>query len=211
MERLESHEVSDMRGVYYNLDRQFHLAENGDPAAVELLYYTALKSTRLLEILAWKNPQLLLPYSHLSLVWPGLIGNKAKTIKDNEGLIKRLEQGKDCPLKGTFNLDSPATLQAMNLLSWLRNNEKELTLPPLSPESWEYWFKIGWARLLWATQGRPEENELLKDIGDNQGKTKTNDMGLKKVGSTLKSNIRDRIKGAIRSSFKTLTKYWKKV
>jgi hypothetical protein len=58
------------------------------------------------------------------------------------------------------------------------------------------------------TNGKPEKNKYLRGIGLQQGQTKTAQTGVTNPTRILESNIRDRIKGSMKSSFTTITKFW---
>ena len=95
------------------------------------------------------------------------------------------------------------------MLDWLLQNTDILQLPALSNKTWDKWFEVGWERILWETNNQPENNQQLRTIGARQGHTKTDSAFLTKSARTLKSNIRDRLKAALRASFKSLTKNFK--
>ena len=208
-ERLDDHELIIMRQVQEQLGRQLRLAENGDKRALDLLVNTARRSTQFLELLAWKNPCLLHAYSTTALTWPAFISNNKYINKNSRRLNQRLKLASKCSMKGSWNPYSKSTLEAITMLDWLLQNTDILQLPALSNKTWDKWFEVGWERILWETNNQPENNQQLRTIGARQGHTKTDSAFLTKSARTLKSNIRDRLKAALRASFKSLTKNFK--
>jgi len=201
--------------------RIFQLADNGDQNAIGLLVGTAMVTTEMLGILARKNPNLLHPWSTNQDVWPILIGRKAfirgeqkkrpnkKESKPtlHDWLIKRLRLGENSPLRSGWH-NTPASIAVLYMLQWLEENKVQLKLPRFSAQSSSWWFEIGWEALLLVTNGKPEKNKYLRGIGLQQGQTKTAQTGVANPTRILESNIRDRIKGSMKSTFTTITKFW---
>jgi hypothetical protein len=201
--------------------RIFQLADNGDESAIGLLVGTAMVTTEMLGILARKNPKLLHPWSTNQDVWPILIGKKAfirgeqkkrpnqKESKPalHDWLIERLRLGENSPLRSGWH-NTPASLAVLYMLQWLEENKDQLKLPRFSAQSSSRWFENGWKALLMVTNGKPEDNMFLRGIGQRQGQTKTDQTEVANPTRILESNIRDRIKGSMKSSFNTITKFW---
>ena len=204
-----------------DLKRIFQLADNGDPNSIGLLVGIAMVATEMLGILAHKNPKLLHPWSTNQDVWPTLIGRKAfirgeqkkrpnkKESKPtlHDWLIERLRLGENSPLRSGWH-NTPSTISALYMLRWLEDNKDRLKLPAFSAQTRSRWFEIGWEALLLVTNGKPEKNKYLRGIGLQQGQTKTAQTGVTNPTRILESNIRDRIKGSMKSSFTTITKFW---
>jgi hypothetical protein len=201
--------------------RIFQLADNGDQNAIGLLVGTAMVTTEMLGILARKNPKLLHPWSTNQDVWPILIGRKAfirgeqkkrpnkKESKPSlhDWLIERLRLGENSPLRSGWH-NTPSAIAALYMLQWLEENRERLKLPRFSAQLSSRWFEMGWEALLLVTNGKPEKDKYLRGIGLQQGQTKTAQTGVANPTRILESNIRDRIKGSMKSSFKTITKFW---
>ena len=204
------------------LGRVARASDCGDPEAIRLLIGTAFYATEALELITRRNPERLRPHSRKHLKWPAFIGKKAilsghqkpsRAGKKggnqplNSWLVERLELSKECPLQHNWQPQSPATQTAFFMFEWLGLNSASLGLPPLHSRTRDEWFEKGWEALLTATGGSPEEDPFLRPIGENQGREKSRRQAIRTPRS-IKGNIRDRLKSALKQTFQTLTQHY---
>jgi len=193
------------------IERLFVYAENGDPLAIRVLVFIASKSTDLLETLAWKNPSLVEDIASKMWKWPANISKKGFVAKDHACLMKRINLGEKCKSKANAQPSKESTQVAMQLKHWLNVNREDIEevcgLTPLTKDNWGKWFEVAWDRVMAWKNGKPESDPFLRRIGEHQGKQKTISAGLKNPKASIESNIRDRIKGAVEASFRTITKF----
>jgi len=211
-ERLTDQEAFKMEVWSSELiERLFVYAENGDPLAIRVLVFIASKSTDLLETLAWKNPSLVEDIASKMWKWPANISKKGFVAKDHACLMKRINLGEKCKSKANAQPSKESTQVAMQLKHWLNVNREDIEevcgLTPLTKDNWGKWFEVAWDRVMAWKNGKPESDPFLRRIGEHQGKQKTISAGLKNPKASIESNIRDRIKGAVEASFRTITKF----
>jgi hypothetical protein len=178
---LTDYEIEFTGRMFRNfLSRVFRAADCGDPQAIRLLVGTAFYTTEALELIARRNPERLKPLSKKHLKWPAFIGKKAilsghlkpsRTGKKggnqplNAWLVEQLELSKECPLRNNWQPQSPSTQTAFCMLEWLGINQASLRLAPLHSKTKNHWFEKGWEALMDVTNGKPEADVYLRQIG----------------------------------------------
>jgi hypothetical protein len=191
--------VADALGLFF-------AAVRGDQAVIKGLLDSASTVIAILGAIAKNNPDVLRPVARKLLVWPDLIGVKEGYRKKNKWLLKHLEVGKECSMRGKWNPEAPATQTALLMLTWLRTNQGVLGLPSLTGGTRSQWFGAAWAALLDATEDHPEKDAYLRQIGWHYGQHSKRTRAQKKVTpATRESNIRAGIKKQLWQSFKNLT------
>jgi len=234
---LDDREIEFTGRMFRNyLSRVFIAADCGDPVAVSLLIGTAFYTTEALEVIARRFPELLRKHSRKHLKWPAFIGKKAilsgyqkpsRVGKKggnqplNAWLIEQLELSEKCPLRHNWQPQSPSTQTAFCMLEWLGINQASLSLPPLHSKTKNHWFEKGWEALMDVTNGKPEADVYLRQIGFQQGKTKFRNQIGYNVGATsierkrvnkgataMEGAIHERIKSSLKQSFETLTQHF---
>jgi hypothetical protein len=145
----------------------FHLADNGDKKALTLLVDVAKRAVGGLESIAHRQPHLLRPFARKSSLWPSFIGRKTKALAQwHRTRLRELQIGADNPYAGNWQIDSPATQIAIVMHQWLTLNQWALRLPvPNEAGAAPEWFELGWRALLVRTDGHPEKDDFLKQLG----------------------------------------------
>jgi hypothetical protein len=167
-EFLSGHEERKVRTeVGQRLFQIFHLADNGDEKALRLLTDIAKGVVQGLEDIARRQPQLLRPFARKSSLWPSFIGRKRKALAiSHKARLRELQIGADNPYRGNWQYESPATVTAIYMHRWLNINQRALRLPaPNQAGAASKWFDIGWRALLVRTDGHPEKDNFLKQLG----------------------------------------------
>lgn len=186
----------------------FFAAVKGDLVVIKGLLDSAVTSIEILKAIAKKNPDVLRPIARKSLVWPDLIGIKEGSRDNNERLLKHLEVGKECSLRGKWNPKSPATQTALFMHTWLNTNQSLLGLHRLTQQTRKQWFETGWTALLDVTRHHPEKVSYLRQIGKHYGQHSKNTRAQKHVTpATRESNIRAGIRKQLWQSFQNLTRH----
>ena len=181
-------------------------ARSGDDRALWSIVEIAKVSTSLLQDVAADQPERLIPIASRDIVWPAFIGPKAASLRMNKRLIRDLQVGQNAPNRGKWKPDSPSTVAAICMASWLERNRESLGLPPLSRKTQDAWFDVGWRALLLATKGAPELHPYLKTIGRSAiGKRSTTRGMPAQTPGMLRDDVRAKIKGNILESFRSLT------
>jgi hypothetical protein len=193
-----------------NLKVVFHLADNGDARAIEIMVRSAFLAAHLLDRLVEKNPTRLHSWSHSEIRWPSFIGKKKVFEQRRERFIEVLELSKTCPLDFKWEPNSPATQSAHQMIEWLERNQIILNLPALSKGTRKTWFEIGWKALLERTGSHPERDPYLRSIGFYQADREWRERGFTKQTqredrAQLEVIIQRRIKAALFQGFNTLT------
>jgi len=220
---LKDEEIEFTGRLFRNyLSRVFQAADCGDPEAIRLLIGVAFYTTEALELLARRFPERLKKHSRKHLKWPAFIGKKtilsghlkpSRAGKKggnqplNAWLVEQLELSKDCPLQHNWQPQSPATQTTFFMLEWLCLNASSLRLPPLHSRTQDLWFEKGWEALLVHTDGTPEKDPFLQFIGENQGREKSKRQAVH-TNKSIRGNIRDRLKSALKQAFETLTQHY---
>jgi hypothetical protein len=120
--------VADALGLFF-------AAVQGDRVVINGLFNDAVTLIAVLGAVAKRNPDVLRPIARKQLFWPDLIGVKEGSSEHNRWLLKHLEVGKECSMRGKWNPKSPATQTALLMYTWLRTNQGALGLPPLAQET----------------------------------------------------------------------------
>jgi hypothetical protein len=150
--------VADALGLFF-------AAVKNNQAVIKGLLDSAATVIAILGAIAKNNPDVLRPFARRLPVWPDLIGVKEGYRENNEWLLKHLEVGKECSIRGKWNPKSPATQTALGMWTWLQTNQSALELSRLTQTTRKQWFKAGWRALLDATEQHPEKNAYLRQIG----------------------------------------------
>jgi hypothetical protein len=167
-EFLSPSDDANLRGeIGRQLFRIFHLADNGDKRAQRLLHDVADRAVEGLEDIACRQPHLLRPFARKGSRWPSFIGKKTTTFAElHRTRLKELQIGAENPFAGNWQPNSPATMTAIYMHRWLELHRQALGLPsPETPGAALKWFDVGWRALLVRTDGHPEKNVFLKQLG----------------------------------------------
>ena len=145
----------------------FHLADNGDEKALQLLIDIAKGAVQGLEDITRRQPHLLRPFARRSSLWPAFIGRKRKALAVlHKARLRELQIGADNPYGGNWQYESPATVTAIYMHRWLCFYQSALRLPASNePGAASTWFNVGWRALLVRTDGHPEKDNFLKQLG----------------------------------------------
>ncbi len=193
--------VADALGLFF-------AAAKGDLGVIKGLLDHAFTLITILRTIAENNPDVLRPLARKSLVWPDLIGIKEGSRDNNKWLLKHLQLGTECSMRGKWDPKSPATQTALSMLIWLTTNQRVLGLPNLTQETRKQWFETGWIALLNVTGNHPEKVAYLRRIGQHYGQHSKNTGAQKRVTlATRESNIRAGIKKQLWQSFQNLTQH----
>jgi hypothetical protein len=193
--------VADALGLFF-------AAVGGEPVVIKGLLNDAVTVIAILGAVAKRNPDVLRPIARKQLFWPDLIGVKEGSSDHNKWLLKHLEVGKECPMRGKWNPKSPATQIALLMYTWLRTNQGALELPLLTQETKKQWFEAGWTALLDVTEHCPEKITHLRQIGQHYGQHSKNVGAQTRVTpATRESNIREGIRKQVWQSFQNLTRH----
>jgi hypothetical protein len=193
--------VADALGLFF-------AAVRGDQAVIRGLLDSATTVIAILGAIAINNPDVLRPIARKLMVWPDVIGVKEGYREKNEWLLKHLEVGKECSMRGKWNPKSPATATALFMYMWLQTNQRALGLPRLTHDTKKQWFEAGWMALCDVTQHHPEEHAFLRQIGRHYEQHSKNTGAQERVtAATRESNIRAGIKKQLWQSFKNLTQH----
>ena len=147
----------------------FHLADN-DEKALRLLIDIAKNAVQGLEGITRRQPHLLRPFARKSSLWPSFIGRKRKALATlHKERLRELQIGADNPYHGNWQYESPATATAIYMHSWLLRHQSVLLLPAFNePGAASRWFRVGWRALLVRTDGHPEKDNFLKQLGQRK-------------------------------------------
>jgi hypothetical protein len=148
----------------------FHLADNGDEKALRLLIDIAKGAVQGLEDITRRQPDLLRPFARRSSLWPSFIGRKRKALAVlHKARLRELQIGADNPYRGNWQYESPATTTAIYMHRWLLLYRSVLRLPASNePGAASRWFAVGWRALLVRTDGHPEKDNFLKQLGQRK-------------------------------------------
>ncbi len=182
-----------------NLTVLYCLAGNGDERALQVLLELGFLLTHFLEVFARRQPEKLRPYARKELAWPMFTGPKRG--KTNETLLRNIELARDIKL-GKWNPEARTTSAALVMWVWLCQNCAELKLPPFDRQTAKQWFEKGWSAVLYATRGKPEKDEFLRQTGEHR-KRHSEQIGQQShaTAATREANIRDGIKWQLWQSF----------
>jgi hypothetical protein len=164
----------DEKKVRHEIERRlfqvFHLADNGDKKALRLLIDVAKVAAQGLDNIAHRRPHLLRPFARKSSLWPSFIGRKTKALTSWHRMrLSELQIGADNPYAGNWQIDSPATQTVILMHRWLCINQFALRLPASNePGAVSKWFVVGWRALLVRTDGHPEKDNFLKQLGQRK-------------------------------------------
>ena len=167
-EFLSPSDDANLRGeIGRQLFRIFHLADNGDERAIRLLHDVADGAVEGLEDIARRQPHLLRPFARKGSRWPTFIGKKTTAFAAlHRTRLKELQIGAENPFAGNWQPNSPATMTAIYMHRWLELKQWALGLPsPDTPGAALKWFEVGWRALLVRTDGHPEKDVFLKQLG----------------------------------------------
>lgn len=148
----------------------FHLADNGDEKALRLLIDIAKGAVQGLEDITRRQPDLLRPFARRCSLWPSFIGKKRKALVIlHKARLRELQIGEDTPYRGNWQYESPATAKAIYMHRWLCLYQRTLCLPASNePGAASKWFDVGWRALLVRTDGHPEKDNFLKQLGQRR-------------------------------------------
>jgi hypothetical protein len=198
----------DEKKVRHEIGRRlfqvFHLADNGDRKALRLLIDLAKGAVQGLDNIADRQPHLLRPFARKSSLWPSFIGKKAKALASWHRMrLRELQIGADNPYGGNWQVDSPATQTAIVMHRWLLLNQSVLRLPdPNKAGAATKWFDVGWRALLVRTDGHPEKDNFLKQLGQrNLSRTAARYKGGKLPVQTEMVNRRAEIRRRVRQAY----------
>jgi hypothetical protein len=181
------------------------LAENGDERAARTLFEVLSIGCSLLENLALHQMGILQSIARKKTTWPLLAGRKVFYKRRAEAMLARLELGTESAIGGEWDLDKAVNQQSLMIYYWLLKNRDMLALPELSEATQERWFAIAWHGILYATRGRPEDDTVLRTLGESAGRKKPK--FCKNLGErTSRSNARSRIKERLWQSFRSFTR-----
>jgi len=191
--------VADALGLYF-------AAVKGNQAAIVRLLHHSATLIAILEAIAEDNPDVLRPIARKQFVWPALIGSKH--FDKNRSLLRHLQVGKKCSIRGKWNPKSRATSMALGMYMWLKMNQDALGLPHLTLETKKQWFETGWSVLCDVTDRHPEKDTFLRQIGQHYGQHSKNTGAQKRVTPrTRESNIRAGIRKQLWQSFRNVTRH----
>lgn len=178
------------------------LASWGNLTAATLLYNIASAATLHLQNVARKRPSMLKTFATKAPNWPTFISkiNKKGTCRNsqfNQWLSETLQIASESPWTGKWKSTSRASQSAVQLLSWLIENQAFLKLPPLSEKTVVHWFDEGWRYLVAFFRGHPEKDPYLRKIGIHRREHNRSTH----AAATKEGNIRDGIKKQLRQSF----------
>jgi hypothetical protein len=181
-EFLSPSDEANLRGkIMRKLFQIFHLADNGDERAIRLLHDVADATVGGLEDIARRQPHLLRPFARKGSRWPSFIGRKTTAFAAlHRTRLKELEIGAEDPFAGNWQPKSPATITAIYMHRWLELTQWALGLPSRdTPGAKLKWFEVGWRALLVRTNGHPENDVYLKQLGQR---------GLKRTAARYKKH-----------------------
>ena len=170
----------------------FFAAVKGNQVVIKALLDGAATVIAILGALAENNPDVLRPIARRRLVWPDLVGPKEGNFDKNRWLLRHLEVGKECSMRGTWNPQAPATQTALLMLTWLRLNQDALELTSLTQGTREQWFEAGWTALLDVTAHHPEKDAYLRQIGQHYGQHSKDWSAKKRHGSNTRKQYASR-------------------
>jgi hypothetical protein len=147
-------------------------ALQGSDTALNALVNIAKVSVNHVEILTRKHPHKCAAIAKCDIVWPGWIGRHRGVQEYGHTLARTLQVGSAVKGPKKIHLSSPATRSAWLMAIWLRHVQQDVGLPPLSDETFNIWAQCGWHGLLYATNGQPEKNAFLRQIGESAPKSK---------------------------------------
>lgn len=196
------------------LQQLFELVDKGDDRVLALIMKNVFAVIEGLEHRIERDPVRFHQWSHSELRWPSFVGRKKVLGQRAKRLIELLELSKTCPLRHKWDPNSPATQSAHQMIAWLEENQQELNLPPLSRNTWEAWFDVGWQGLITATKGKPEKDPYLRKIAEGMAKTKWGVRGQsrgirrseKEEDTGFDRIVRDSLRTALKQGVRTLTK-----
>jgi hypothetical protein len=180
--------------------------------------------------IAEKQPELFHAFARSCFEWPGVISRNPDVSRDNQRFLDKLQQGEDLPFvniprgrKGrtpsfavlanrlAFELytkieieragydysKSVAEMYGLTLPPWIQG---AVNLEPFSAKTWRSWAEIAWKIVLEATDGKPEQDKILRPLGKSAGKKKPK--FCKKLHTpTANSNVRAKIKARLFEAF----------
>jgi hypothetical protein len=192
----------------------FALVDKGDDRALALIIKNVFAVIEGLENRVERDPVRFHQWSHAEIRWPSFIGKKKVLGERAKRFIELLELSKSNPLRHKWDPNSPATQSAHQMIAWLEENQETLKLPPLSRDTWEHWFDVGWQGLITAANGTPEKDPYLRKIAEGMAETKWNvrgqsrgtPRGSKDAESGKEGIIRYRLRTALKQGVKTIVK-----
>jgi hypothetical protein len=92
---------------------------------------------------------------------------------------------------------SVAEMYGLTLPSWI---ERAVNLEPLSAKTWRSWAETAWQILLEETNGKPEQDQILRPLGESAGKKKPK-FGKELHKRTANTNVRAKIKARLFDAF----------
>ena len=88
-------------------------------------------------------------------------------------------------------------MYGLTLPSWIQG---AVNLESFSAKTWRSWAKIAWQMLLEKSDGKPEQDEILRPLGESAGKKKPK--YCKELHErTINSNVRAKIKARLFEAF----------
>jgi len=209
-------------------------AESGVWQACWKLWCVAKVATYALNNIAEKQPELFQAFARGCFEWPGVISRNAYVSQDNQRFLEKLQQGEDLPFvniprgkKGrtpsfsvlanrlAFRLYGKietaraghdyskimAEMLGLTVSTWI----EAVNLEPFSAKTWRSWAEIAWQIVLEATDGKPEQDEILRPLGESAGKKKPK--FCKELHErTANSNVRAKIKERLFEAFERNSK-----
>jgi hypothetical protein len=213
-----------------DLSPLIRVAESGVWEACWKLWNVAKEATYALNDIAEKQPELFRPFARGCFEWPGVISRNPDVSRDNQRFLEKLQQGEDLPFvniprgkKGrtlsfsvlanrlAFKLytkieteragddysKSVAEMYGLTLPSWIQG---AVNLEPFSAKTWFNWAEVAWQFVLEVTDGRPEQDDNLRPLGESAGKKKPK--YCKELHErTINSNVRAKIKARLFEAF----------
>ncbi len=167
------------------------LAARNDPTAAKMLVLTLRDAVNSFNLLAHAKPDIFVPTTRQMREIPGVISLNKELIEGNEGLIKKLQLGKEHSLgiyqatKRVAKLATPTNTWASRLYDYIENArrlftvdwsrptqtpewaERAIRLAPFSKNSCDEWFEVAWLVILEATENKPLNEPCLFAFGES--------------------------------------------
>jgi len=198
-ERLKHEEAVKALEQRIDLAPLIRAVESGVWEACWKLWYVAKEATYALNDIAEKQPELFHAFARGCFEWPGVISRNPDVSRDNQRFLEKLRQGEDLPFvnipkgkKGrtlSFNVlanrvayklykkietaraghdysEIMAEMLGLTVSSWI----EAVNLEPFSAKTWRSWAERSWQIVLETTDGKPEQDEILRPLGESAGK-----------------------------------------
>ena len=209
------------------------LSAHGNEHAARWLVFSLFGGVDKFNLLAHHKPDVFRLVLRGASGLPGIISASSEKTQSNQRLFEQLEVAKDNPISSYSDdakspkLRTPANSWALRLINYLRDAqiilrttppvalEKSQTFPPwssaavllhpFSGKTWQAWFAVGWEVIMHATDGAPERQPILFEIGKAAASKRPKHCA--RIGErTKQSNVRAAISTRLKKAFRDLAR-----